>query len=61
MQTLFGLLPLIGIHPTFTLDVVGANAYTVVYSVATAITSLVTAYGILRKAIVTIHNLVPAP
>jgi hypothetical protein len=27
VQTLFGLLPLIGIHPTFTLDVVGADGY----------------------------------
>jgi hypothetical protein len=60
VQTLFGLLPYIGIHPTFTLTVAGAGAASIAYTVATIITSGVTLYALLRKAIVSIHHLVPA-
>jgi hypothetical protein len=61
VQTLFGLLPVIGIHPTFTLAMLSAGITSAIYTIATIVTSLVTLYGLLRKAIVTIHGLVPAP
>jgi len=61
VQTVFGLLPYIGIHPAFTLAMASAGVVSAIYTVATIVTSVVTLYGILRKAIVTIHNLVPAP
>jgi hypothetical protein len=61
VQTLFGLLPMIGIHPSFTLAGLSAGITSFIYTVATIVSSLVTLYGLLRKAIVTIHGLVPAP
>src|ERR1017187_8696669 len=61
VQTLFGLLPMIGIHPTFTLAMLSSGITSAIYTVATIVTSLVTLYGLLRKAIVSIHGLVPAP
>jgi hypothetical protein len=61
VQTLFGLLPYIGIHPMFTLAMVGAGAYSFIYSVLTALSFLITAYGLLRKVIVSAHDLIPRP
>lgn len=61
VQTLFGLLPMIGIHPTFTLAGLSSGITSAIYTIATLVTSLVTLYGLFRKAIVTIHGLVPAP
>lgn len=61
VQTLFGLLPVIGIHPTFTLAMLSSGVTSAIYTIATIVTSLVTLYGLFRKAIVTIHNLVPVP
>jgi hypothetical protein len=61
VQTLFGLLPVIGIHPTFTLSTLNLDVTNTIYSIATIVTSLVTLYALLRKAIVTVHNLVPSP
>jgi hypothetical protein len=61
VQTLFGLLPMIGIHPAFTLAMLSSGVTSAIYTIATIVTSLVTLYGLLRKAIVTIHGLVPAP
>jgi hypothetical protein len=61
VQTLFGLLPVIGIHPTFTLSMLSFGVTNAIYTVATIVTSLVTLYGLFRKAIVTVHNLIPAP
>jgi hypothetical protein len=61
VQTLFGLLPVIGIHPTFTLAMLSSGITSAIYTVATIVTSLVTLYGLFRKAIVSIHGLVPAP
>jgi hypothetical protein len=61
VQTLFGLLPMIGIHPTFTLAMLSSGVTSAIYTIATIVTSLVTLYGLLRKAIVYFHNLVPAP
>ena len=60
VQTLFGFLPNIGIHPTFTLAMLSAGIVSAIYTIATIVTSIVTLYGLFRKAIVTIHNLVPA-
>ena len=60
VQTIFTLLGYVGIHPTFTLALVGQDAYTIVYSVLMAISFLATAYGLLRKWIINFHNLVPA-
>ena len=60
VQTLFGLLPYIGIHPTFTLAMAGAGVASIVYTALTIVSSAVTLYGLLRKAIVSIHGLVPA-
>jgi hypothetical protein len=61
VQTAFSLLPVIGIHPTFTLAVLGSGVSSAVYSVLMIVSYAVTLWGLLRKAIVTIHNLVPAP
>ena len=61
VQTAFSLLPLIGIHPTFTLAVLGSGVSSAVYSVLMIVSYLVTLYGLFRKAIVSVHNLVPAP
>jgi hypothetical protein len=61
VQTLFGLLPYIGIHPTFTLAILSAGVVSAIYTIATIVTGLVTLYALFRKAIVTVHNLVPAP
>lgn len=61
VQTLFGLLPVIGIHPTFTLAMLSSGVTSAIYTIATIVTSLVTLYALFRKAIVTIHGLVPAP
>ena len=61
VQTLFGALPYIGIHPAFTLAMASAGVVSIVYSVLTIVSALVTLYGLLRKAIVTIHDLVPRP
>jgi hypothetical protein len=61
VQTLFGALPYIGIHPTFSLAGLSAGTASFIYTVATIVTPLVTAYGFIRKAIVTIHDLVPRP
>lgn len=61
VQTLFGLLPAIGIHPSFTLSTLSAGLVSAIYTIATIVTSFVTLYGLLRKAIVSIHGLVPAP
>jgi len=60
VQTLFGLLPYVGIHPSFTLAMAGAGAASIVYTALTIVSGVVTLYGLLRKAIVTIHGLVPA-
>lgn len=43
------VLPLIGVHPTFTLNVLGTDAYSFVYSALSIISALVTAYGAIRK------------
>jgi hypothetical protein len=59
VQTIFGLLPYIGIHPTFTLAVLSAGIVSAIYTIATIVTSIVTLYALFRKAIVTIHGLVP--
>ena len=59
VQTLFGLLPVIGIHPTFTLAMLSSGVSSAIYTISTIVTSLVTLYGLFRKAIVTIHGLVP--
>jgi hypothetical protein len=61
VQTLFGALPYIGIHPTFTLAILSAGIVSAIYTIATIVTSVVTLYALFRKAIVSIHNLVPAP
>lgn len=61
VQTLFSLLPVIGIHPSFTLAMLSSGITSAIYTIATIVTSLVTLYGLFRKAIVSIHNLVPAP
>ena len=58
VQTLFGLLPFIGIHPTFTLDVVSAGAVNLVYTFLSAVASIVTAYGLLRKIYLTLKDLI---
>jgi len=49
VQALFSLLPVFGIHTTFTLNVLGTDAYSFVYSVLSIISALVTAYGAIRK------------
>ena len=61
VQTIFGLLPFVGIHPTFTLAMASAGVVNIIYTVASIVTGLVTLYGLFRKAVVTIHGLVPAP
>jgi len=61
VQTLFGLLPVIGIHPTFTPAMLSSGVTSAIYTAATIVTSIVTLYGLFRKAVVTIHGLVPAP
>ena len=61
VQTVFQFLPMIGIHPTFTLAVLSGGIVSAIYTIATIVTSLVTLYGLLRKFIVTVHGLVPAP
>jgi hypothetical protein len=61
VQTVFGLLTYVGIHPTFTLAMLSAGIVSAIYTVATIVTGIVTLYALFRKAIVTIHSLVPAP
>lgn len=61
VQAAFNLLPVIGIHPTFTLAVLGQGVSSAVYSLLMIVSYAITFWGLLRKAIVTIHNLVPAP
>lgn len=61
VQTIFGLLPYVGIHPTFTLAILSSGVVSAIYTIATIVTGVVTLYALFRKAIVTIHNLVPAP
>jgi hypothetical protein len=61
VQTIFGALPYIGIHPTFTLAILSAGVTSAIYTIATIVSSIVTLYALFRKAIVSIHNLVPAP
>ena len=61
VQTIFGALPYIGIHPTFTLAMASAGVVSAIYTLATIVTSIVTLYALFRKAIVYAHNLVPAP
>lgn len=60
VQMVFNLLSYVGIHPTFTLDMLGTDASSIVYSVLMAVSYLATAYGILRKWIVIFHGLIPA-
>jgi hypothetical protein len=60
VQTLFGMLPYIGIHPTFTLAMLSSGVVSAIYTIATIVTGIVTLYALFRKAIVSVHNLVPA-
>lgn len=61
VQTLFSSLGYFGVHPAFTLDMLGADAATIIYSVLTAVSYAVTAYGVFRKWIVYFHDLAPKP
>lgn len=61
VQTAFNLLPMIGIHPTFTLAVLGQGVSSAMYSLLMIVSYAITFWGLLRKAVVGIHNLVPAP
>jgi len=49
VQAIFNILPVFGIHPAFTLDVLGTDAYSAVFSILTVLSSLVTAYGAIIK------------
>ena len=61
VQGVFALLPSVGIHPSFSLSDVQGGAYSLAYTGLTAVAGVVTFYGVVRKAIVTIHGLVPPP
>lgn len=61
VQTLFNMLGVFGIHPTFTLALAGQDAYTFVYSALMIVSYAITAYGLLRKWMVYAHDFVPRP
>lgn len=58
VQGIFALLPLVGVHPTFSLTDLSDGVSNLVYTGLTTIAGAVSVYGIIRKAIVTMK---PAP
>lgn len=50
VQAIFGLLPLIGLHPGFDLNGLGDQLYAVTYSVFSAVAALAALVGAIRKA-----------
>lgn len=50
VQAIFGVLPLLGFHPSFDLNGVGDQIYTVTYSVLSAVSGIVAVVGAVRKA-----------
>lgn len=53
VQTIFSLLPLVGIHPSFDLNGLGDQVYTVVYGGLSLITGGIGFVGALRKLLYT--------
>jgi len=51
VQAVFGLLSLAGVHPAFSLNDLGTATYSVVYLGSVVVSSIVAAYGSVRKLI----------
>lgn len=49
VQSVFSLLSLLGLHFNFTLNVLGGDAYSIIYSVLTAISAIIGTYGAIMK------------
>lgn len=54
VQGIFALLPLVGIHPTFSLTDLSDGASNLVYTGLTTIAGAVSVYGLIRKGIMTL-------
>lgn len=56
VQTLFGLLPMVGVHPSFSLGDLGDALYTVVYGGLSIVSAAMAIWGAIRKLVLAFHT-----